>query len=343
MKLNKPDPIRDFIFSQIKKHPKDITNIVSEKFGITRQAAHRRLKALVDEKLLERIGVGRSSLYTLATILNKVFKYPVKGLQEDVVWRNDIEPLLTDLPENVKMIWHYGVTEMVNNAVDHSEGSQVTVFVNRNYIATQIGVQDDGIGIFNKIKRDFQLDDVYYSLLELSKGKLTTDPNRHSGEGIFFTSKVFDDFAILSRGLVYEYQAKLSTDSERAILLRDHEEKIKGTLILMEVANTSERTTKEVFDEYTGSDFIFSKTIVPVRLAKYGNENLVSRSQAKRLLARVEIFKNILLDFREVPLIGQGFADEVFRVFVQDHPEIKIGVLHANSEVEKMIKHVTRA
>jgi len=54
---------------------------------------------------------------------------------------------------------------------------------------------------------------------------------------------------------------------------------------------------------------------VPVKLAQYGNDKLVSRSQAKRLLARVELFKVVMLDFTNVPTIGQAFADEIFRVF----------------------------
>jgi hypothetical protein len=54
-----------------------------------------------------------------------------------------------------------------------------------------------------------------------------------------------------------------------------------------------------------------------VRLAKYGNDQLISRSQAKRLLARIELFKIVLFDFSGVETIGQAFADEIFRVFAQ--------------------------
>lgn len=53
-------------------------------------------------------------------------------------------------------------------------------------------------------------------------------------------------------------------------------------------------------------------------------------SPAKRLLARVELFKVVLFGFREVDSIGQAFADEIFRVFAKAHPEIELLPVYAN-------------
>ena len=78
--------------------------------------------------------------------------------------------------------------------------------------------------------------------------------------------------------------------------------------------------------------------MVPVRLAKVGDENLVSRSQAKRLLQRVEKFRHVVLDFSGVGGIGQAFADEIFRVFANTHPDIELLHLHAVPEVQQMIR-----
>ena len=108
-------------------------------------------------------------------------------------------PLLEGLPANNIDIWHYCVTEMVNNAIDHSEGSRLTVVVN-----TRVQVLDDGIGIFRKIKAAFNLEDETQAILELSKGKLTTDPDRHSGQGIFFTSRMLEEWPDpLARDLLF--------------------------------------------------------------------------------------------------------------------------------------------
>ena len=72
-----------------------------------------------------------------------------------------------------------------------------------------------------------------------------------------------------------------------------------------------------------------------------GYENLVSRSQAKRLLARVDRFKEVILDFADVHSIGQAFADEIFRVFSSQHPDVRIRVVNANDNILKMIRRVS--
>jgi hypothetical protein len=50
----------------------------------------------------------------------------------------------------------------------------------------------------------------------------------------------------------------------------------------------------------------------------------VSRSEAKRLLRGLDRFREVVLDFRSVDLVGQGFADEVFRVWATRHPEVAL-------------------
>jgi uncharacterized protein (DUF1330 family) len=74
-------------------------------------------------------------------------------------------------------------------------------------------------------------------------------------------------------------------------------------------------------------DFDFSKTIVPMKLAQLGDEQLISRSQAKRLIARFDRFKIVILDFKDVNEIGQAFADELFRVYAKCTPT---GRTHTN-------------
>jgi hypothetical protein len=78
---------------------------------------------------------------------------------------------------------------------------------------------------------------------------------------------------------------------------------------------------------------------VPLNLAKYEGEQLVSRSQAKRLLMRVEHFDEALLDFKNVEMIGQAFADEVFRIFRREHPKTQIVPINLTPDVERMIAH----
>src|SRR6516225_8344255 len=105
------------------------------------------------------------------------------GLEEDQVWTKHVLPVLAGLLEGVIEIWQYCVTEMVNNVIDHSGGSNLTVTVTREPNEVVISVVDDGIGIFRKIQTALGLSDERQAILELSKGKFTTDPERHSGQG----------------------------------------------------------------------------------------------------------------------------------------------------------------
>jgi anti-sigma regulatory factor (Ser/Thr protein kinase) len=258
------------------------------------------------------------------------------GLEEDSVWSASVLPLLEGLPLNNIDIWQYCVTEMINNALDHAEGSILTVIVGRGSSRTRIQVLDDGIGIFRKIKAALDLEDEPQAILELSKGKLTTDPDRHSGQGIFFTSRMLDEFSILSRGAYFSHQARRPNDW---ILAEDDTD--SSTMVSMALENNTDRTLKDVFDQYSsGDNYDFSKTVVPLRLAKFGDEKLISRSQAKRALSRIERFKTVVFDFAGIEMIGQAFADEVFRVWAKSHEDVACFVIDASPDVRKMIAAV---
>jgi anti-sigma regulatory factor (Ser/Thr protein kinase) len=256
----------------------------------------------------------------------------VPGLAEDRVWREDVSKVIVDMPENVLAIWHYAFTEMLNNVLDHSAGTHVYLAIRRNAVGTEMVMHDNGVGIFKKIQTELGLLDERHAILELAKGKLTTDPKRHTGEGIFFSSRMFDQFDILSGGIFFTHKF----EADKWILERDRFR--DGTSVWMKLKNHTSRTTAKIFDQYsTGDGYGFTKTVVPVNLARYGNESLISRSQAKRLLARVELFRTVLFDFSGVPTIGPAFADEIFRVFAASRPEIELVPVNANSDVKKMI------
>jgi len=74
-----------------------------------------------------------------------------------------------------------------------------------------------------------------------------------------------------------------------------------------------------------------------IGLAQPSGEPLVSRSQARRILARLEHFEEAVLDFDAVPEIGPAFADEIFRVFASEHPHVRLIPVRANEEVMRMI------
>jgi hypothetical protein len=329
--------IRRFILNNVEKYSTEISRVTAERFGITRQAVNKHLRRLVSEHALAESGQTRNRLYHLAPQLEWTKVYQIRpDLAEDVVWRNDIRPELGQLPDNVMSIWQFGFTEIFNNAIDHSEGFGIIISIKKTAINTKMRITDDGVGIFQKIKTVMSLEDERHAVLELAKGKLTTDPRHHTGEGIFFASRMFDQFGILSGGVFFSHDFGKKED-----WILETQALHPGTSIEMELNNHTARTTKKIFDQYTsGDDYGFTTTVVPVKLAQYGNDKLISRSQAKRLLARVELFKIVIFDFREVDSIGQAFADEIFRVFARAHPEIELVATKANSEVRRMIERV---
>jgi STAS-like domain of unknown function (DUF4325) len=330
------EDIRRFILEHVEKHPNDVSKLTSTHFQITRQAASKHLRRLVHEKCLTEIGETRSRKYKLATLVEWRKSYELTpDLEEYVVWDSDVSPVLQPLPENVMDIWQYSFTEMLNNAKDHSGGTRVSIRIARTAITTEMMIADNGIGIFKKIQEAFNLPDQRYAILELAKGKLTTDPTRHTGEGVFFSSRMFDRFSIGADKTYYGH--KFGADEDWVM-----DWGTAGTAVFMDLSNHTSRTTQKIFDQYAGADedYGFNKTVVPVQLAQYGNDKLISRSQAKRVVARLELFKTILLDFTGVLTIGQAFADEIFRVFANEYPSISILPIHANSEVHRMISRV---
>jgi anti-sigma regulatory factor (Ser/Thr protein kinase) len=329
------EEVRQFILENIDANPKDIIRITAQKFNVTRQAVHKHIRMLMDKNILTR---DEQDIYRLRTLEEWSASIKINNdTQEDVVWRNEVSGHLGLLPDNAANIWRYGFTEIFNNVIDHSESPNAGLTLKKTALSTEIIISDRGVGIFNKIQSSMKLLDERHAVLELTKGKLTTDPAKHTGEGIFFSSRMFDEFAILS-GSVYLSH----TYGQNEDWIMETQRRRTGTTVFMKLKNKTSRTTKEIFDKFTSEeDFGFTKTIVPVRLAQYGNESLISRSQAKRLLDRIDRFKIVIFDFTGVQTIGRAFADEVFRVFANQHPSIEILPINASTEVRQMINRVT--
>ncbi len=331
--------IRAFLLRAVADNLGAPSKLAASRFGITRQGAQKHLMRLVREGLVRSSGQTRARTYSLAPLAEQHHRISITpSLEEHRVWQDHLAGPLSTLPENVLSICHIGFTEMLNNAKDHSEGTKATITLTVNAVKIEISVADDGIGIFRKIKEGLELNDEREAILELSKGKVTTDPTAHTGEGIFFASRMFDEFLILSRGLFFSHE-----DRGDDWLIEARQPRGPGTTVVMTIDRESDRTATDVYDRFTSDanpDGVpaFAKTHVPVRLLLVGKESLVSRSQAKRLLARFQRFQEVMLNFDAVDSIGQAFADEIFRVFQNAHPEVRIVFVNANGQVTQMIR-----
>ena len=339
-KVRQTDKIREFILDNVEKHPKDIARVTSERFGVSRSVISKHLRSLVEDGFLSASGSTSARKYTLRKILVERFRLEVSEIEEDRVWLEATAPLLRDLPENIYSICYFGFTEMLNNVIDHSESDKVLVWVSRTATGITIDIIDAGVGIFEKIRAKFSLHDPRHALLELSKGKLTTDEEKHTGEGIFYTSRMFDKFTIVSGTLCFLRE----NDEDDWLIETSDRKSFQGTWIGLEIKTKTQRTPEEIYVKFAAGDegFDFSRTHVPLQPLLYEGEELISRSQAKRLLMRLDGFKEVLLDFKGIKSIGQAFADEIFRVYKNAHPQVEIIDIRATRNVKQMIDRARR-
>jgi hypothetical protein len=332
------DNLRNAALHLIQTDGRRVAPRLVERFGISRQTANNHLRALQQAGLIEGVGKTQGRAYKLVTTHEATKEYPREALRDDIPWLELFSPLVATLPANVRDIWQYGMTEMVNNAVEHSEARTVRVGVKQDALSTEGWIDDNGVGIFQKIQRALGLFDPREALLELAKGKVTTAPANHTGEGIFFTSKAFDLFEIVSEGLAYGHAAG-SCD-----FLPERRSSRPGTIVFLELDNNSRRNLRAVFNEFSGGEaYDFSKTLVPIKLAEHEGQKLVSRSQARRLTTGLNRFRQVVLDFSGVVEIGQAFADEVFRVFAQQNPKTALVATKTSRQVSQMIARAKAA
>ena len=332
-KPSRLDGLTKDITRDVLEHPHDLSKFISEKEGITRAASARYILQLERDGWIARSGPSTRPVFIPGYRRRVSKQYKLTNLEEDLIWTSDFRPYF-NLSSNVLNIVTHGFTEMVNNAIDHSAGTSIFISASLLENSFTLAVSDNGIGIFEKISKALNLVDKRQALFELSKGKFTTDPKRHSGEGVFFTSRMFDFFEIDANGLQFSHD----DTAKRDWLLEEPSPFKKGTIVFMRISLESKRTTAEVFNKFMNApeDFDFSKTIVPMKLAQLGDEQLISRSQAKRLIARFDRFKIVILDFKDVNEIGQAFADELFRVYANAHPQVELTPTNMTEQVERM-------
>ncbi len=331
------EEIRVFILEKIPAHPKDIVALTSNAFGVTRMTVHRHLNRLLRDKKIVKTGTTKGASYFLKTSLDKTLIFQIQpDTQADQVWDEYMKGSFTRLPDSVLEICRYGFEEIFNNALLHSAGKGVVVKTVWKKDSLEFSIIDDGKGIFKSLQKALGLQEIRESILHLIKGKYSTLPESHSGHGLFFVSRLFDVFGVFSDGLFY-CKDNLGDDwylEKRKI------SKSKGTRVSMAIRFDCERTLKQVIGHDCQSASRppgIDKTEILIELSKMEDEPYVSRLQARRVLLGMEKFNRMVLDFQNVPTVGQAFVDEVFNKFRSSHPAIAIETVNANQDVQFMI------
>lgn len=313
--------------------------------NVSRQFVSYEINSLVKQGKLIKGGSTKSSFYTLpsnASVLGtSIHKRLLReGLKEHEVF-DDLEHQTTfieSLRENVASILAYSFSEMLNNAIEHSKSQYIEITMELHKDELCFIVDDFGIGVFRNVMAKRKLKSELEAIQDLLKGKTTTQPHAHSGEGIFFTSKAADVFILESFGFRLRIDNLIND-----IFIEEVKPAKHGTKVTFKISANSKRHLNNIFKDYQTDpeEMAFDKTEIKVRLYTMGTI-YISRSQARRVLTGLEKFRSVILDFDKVPTVGQAFADEIFRVFQTKHPEIIIKPINMNDAVSFMIGRVEK-
>jgi anti-sigma regulatory factor (Ser/Thr protein kinase) len=299
----------------------------------------RLLRALVATQWLQVEGTPRRPRFSPGLLRQVVRRYPLAGLHEDLPWSQDFMPRF-DLPDAVARMAQHAFTELLNNAIEHSGGSSVTVSMRQTPLQLQMLVSDDGRGIFDAIGATFQIADPAQAMLELAKGKLSTSPDRHSGCGLFFTARLADVIDLHANQLAFQ-----QCDWQRDRWQPGRPACRRGSSVYVAICLDTPRTLDQVLRRYSldGQGYGFERTVVPLRLISGPQVALASRAQAQRVASRLQRFRRVELDFDGLADVGHAFADELLRVFRHQHPEVDLVPVNMAPAVAAMIDSVREA
>lgn len=309
---------------------------VCERLGIGRRAALALLRRLEAAQWLVHEGTPRRRVWRPGPLRQVVQRYAIAGLHEDLPWARDFAPFFALPPEVARMAQH-AFTELLNNAIDHSGGTQVTVSMRQTAAHLQLLVSDDGCGVFQRIESAFSIGDPTLAMVELAKGKLTTQPERHTGRGLYFTSRLADMFDLHANETAFQYRGwdRRSWHAGKPLSRQ-------GTSIYMAIALDTPRTLDAVLRAHSldGAGYGFDRTVVPLQLLAGPSSGLESRAQAKRVASRLQSFRRAEVDFSGIADVGHGFVDELFRVFMREQPQLELVPVGMAPRVAAMVDSV---
>jgi anti-sigma regulatory factor (Ser/Thr protein kinase) len=326
--------ISTFVTALALAHPQDLPVALAQRCDCKVARARRLIKQLLDLGWLHQRGTARRASYAPGTLRQVVMRYALAGLEEDLPWARDFAPCF-DLPATVRAMVQHAFTELLNNAIDHSEGSSVVLSLRQTSSHVQLLISDDGRGLFDQVRERLGMDDPAQVMLELCKGRLSSQPERHTGRGLFFTARLADIFDLHANQVAFQQRAWAPQDWTRGRAVKP-----SGSSIYLAIALDTPRTLDQVLRSASldSAGYGIEQIHLPLRLLTSEQVGLASRAQARKVAHRLTQFKRAELDFSGVDEIGQGFADELFRVFARQQDGVQLVVRHAGRKVQQMIE-----
>lgn len=327
---------KEDVLTALASSPQSTTELARH-FGVTRQAVLHHLSGLREMGMARQIGQARAARWVRVFTETFYWELPQSddgGIAEHEMWAHvkaHFPDEISGLSGETRDALEYAVTEMLNNAIDHSSGTSVSLSALFDDTHVEVVVADNGVGAFHHVQEHFDLPSEMDAIAHIAKGQQTTNPERHTGQGLFFSSRVVDMFEVAAGGHAWQVD-NLRNDATIAPSMTQ-----RGTRVTLKTDVRGTRSPRMVFDKYADpDDYKFDRANFRVSLIARGT-SFVSRSEAKLLAAGLENYEAVELDFANVATVGQGFVDELFRVWAAQHADTALSMINASEEVAYMV------
>jgi len=329
--MNSSQQVKKFLLDNLSKHQKDIIQAAIRRFGISRQAVHKHMNYLINDKKVAAHGNTKARYYELMPTVNFNKTINIGSMQTgDDIIKKFIEPNIRILSENIFEIFHFSTQALINNIFDHANASKILFKIYITHKDAHFIISDNGIGIFDHLRSGLNLFDEHLAALELAKGHVTTDPNNHSGDELYTVIHLFDKVKIDSSGRSLGFS---NYNQDWSLTYSPHRQ---GSRIHLTISPSSKRTCKEIFNNIFHLND--KKVRIPLNLLDISEHKVVnSRSQVESVLRNIQDFNEIEFDFKKIDLIGPSFADELVRKTIEKNYKAKIKCINANETVDLLM------
>jgi len=172
---------KETILSLAKENERLFASDLVAQFSVSRQYVNRLVQELVASGQLVKANVTRGAFYVLPEFANQrpeiffpTFKKRLKnvGLEEDKVFQmiEDELPALRSIPGNIHSIVLYAFSEMLNNAIDHSQSDEILVILSIKSETIEFSIEDFGIGVFRNVMQKRNLNSEIEAIQDILKG-----------------------------------------------------------------------------------------------------------------------------------------------------------------------------
>ena len=217
------------------------------------------------------------------------------------------------------------------NCWRHSEGRQASCQVSRVDDSIVITVQDDGLGIFERVMQEYRCLSKVEAIGELLKGARVFTSSPSAGLARLVWSV---DFATIEAN-----QLRLSLmGRSRDWAISEGRSVRPGTSIALEIREDLldglERSIQSIVPP-------LGRVFLPVAaFQQKASGRILDRRDAKRLLRGVARHPELIVDFRFVETVAHSFVEYLFVDFRAMHPQSSLVPINLNSSIRSMINFV---